>query len=265
MKITDCHAHIFPAKIAEKATLGIGKFYDVDMKYIGSSETLLEKGRAAGITQYWVHSVATTPHQIRAINEFIAEQCAIHPEFIGFGSLHPDAEDIEAEVENIISLGLKGVKLHPDFQLFNIDDEKALPMYECFAGRLPLIIHTGDNRYSWSHPARLARVLKMFPKLDCVAAHFGGYTVWDEAYDLLKDTQCVVDTSSTTGMMNDYEHLRRIADMWGTDRMLFGSDFPMWDHSEELERVAKLGLKGDALEDVMWRNAERFMAKYQKK
>lgn len=262
MKIIDCHAHIFPGKIAEKATLNVGAFYDVPMKYIGCCEALLSSGSAAGITGYWVHSVATTPSQIRSINDFIAQQCAIHPEFIGWGSLHPDAEDIEAEVEYLISLGLHGVKIHPDFQRFNIDDKKALTMYECIAGRLPLLVHTGDNRYSWSHPERLARVLDIFPDLDCVAAHFGGYTVWDEAYEALGNRRCWIDTSSTTGMMKDYDHLRALKDKWGTERMLFGSDFPMWDHAEELERIKRLGFSDSELEAVLWQNAEGFMAKY---
>ncbi len=262
MKIIDCHAHIFPDKIALKATSGIGVFYDVPMKYVGSCEALLESGRAAGVEKYWVHSVATTPAQIRAINTFIAEQCEIHPEFIGWGSLHPDAEDIEAEVEYLISLGLHGVKIHPDFQKFNIDDPKALPMYECIAGRLPILVHTGDYRYSWSDPRRMARVLDMFPDLDCIAAHFGGYSVWDEAYEALGSRRCWIDTSSTTGMMNDDDHLRRLVKKWGTERMFFGSDFPMWDHAEELERVKRLGFTDDQLEDVLWRNAERFMERF---
>ena len=262
MKIIDSHAHIFPDKIANKATVGIGDFYDIPMKYVGSCEALLESGRAIGVEKYWVHSVATTPSQIRSINSFIAEQCALHPEFIGLGALHPDAEDIEAEVENIIALGLHGVKLHPDFQHFNIDDPKALPMYECIAGRLPLLIHTGDARYTYSHPARLARVLDMFPRLDCVAAHFGGYTVWDEAYEALGSRRCWIDTCSTTGTMNDYEHLRELVKKWGTERMLFGTDFPMWDHAEELERIKRLGFTDAQLEDVLWNNAERFMARY---
>lgn len=261
MKIIDCHAHIFPEKIALKATAGIGSFYDVQMKYNGCCDALIKSGCAAGIEKYWVHSVATTPSQIRSINTFIAEQCALHPEFIGLGALHPDAEDIEAEVNNILSLGLRGVKLHPDFQHFNIDDPRALPMYECIAGRLPLLIHVGDSRYTYSHPTRLARVLDMFPELDCVAAHFGGYTVWEEGYEALGSRRCWIDTSSTTAMLNDYDHLRALASKWGTERMLFGTDFPMWDHAEELERVKRLGFTERQLEDVLYNNANALMSR----
>ncbi len=263
MFIVDAHAHIFPAKIALKATENVGAFYDVGMRHLGSPEKLLESGRAIGVDKYIVHSVATTPAQVRSINTFIAQQCAEHPEFIGFGALHPGVEDIEAEVENILALGLKGIKLHPDFQRFNIDDECALHMYRCAEGRLPILFHMGDYRYDWSHPDRLARVIDMFPKLDCIAAHFGGYTAWDAALETLLSRRCWVDTSSTMGMVNDYDYVRSLVEKWGTDRMLFATDFPMWDHAEELERFNKLGITGDALENVMGKNAMALLARYE--
>ncbi len=263
MTIVDAHAHIFPSKIAEKATVGIGNFYNIGMRYIGSPEHLLESGRAIGVSKYFVHSVATTPAQVRSINAFIAEQCSEHPEFIGFGTIHPGVEDIQAEIDNIVSLGLKGLKLHPDFQLFNIDDESAMPIYECIAGKLPLLIHMGDYRYDYSHPKRLAKVLDDFPALDCIAAHFGGYTVWDEALDYLLPRRCWADTSSTIGMNSDCDYVRGLVKKWGTERLLFGSDFPMWDHTEELERFSNLGITGAALEAVMGGNALALLARYE--
>lgn len=261
MNITDCHAHIFPHKIAEKATAGIGDFYGKPMCYTGTPEFLLESGRKAGITRYWVHSVATTPRQVSSINHFIAEQCALHPEFIGFGTLHPFSDDIGRDLDELIGLGLRGVKVHPDFQRFNIDDDRAVEMYELFAGKLPILVHLGDDRYDFSHPRRMARVLDMLPELDAVGAHLGGYRVWEEGYEALGDKRIFVDTSSTLGMMNDYDRARALIKRWGADRLIFGCDFPMWDHSEELERFGKLGIKGDALEKILWRNAEQVTGK----
>ena len=263
MTIVDAHAHIFPSKIAVKATDSVGAFYDVGMRYVGSPENLLESGRAIGVDKYFVHSVATTPAQVRSINTFIAEQCAEHPEFIGFGAMHPGVEDIQAEIDNIIALGLKGIKMHPDFQRFNIDDECAMPIYECAQGRLPILFHMGDYRYDWSHPARLAKILDSFPELDCIAAHFGGYTVWDEALGYLLPRRCWADTSSTLGMKNDSDYVRGLVKKWGTERLLFGTDFPMWDHAEELERFNALGITGDALEAVMGGNALALLARYE--
>lgn len=259
MRITDCHTHIYPEKIAEKASSGVGAFYDAPMKYVGNCGNLLDVGNNAGITNYWVYSVATSPSQVRSINRFIAEQCELHPEFVGFGTLHPDVENVEEEVENIIALGLHGVKFHPDFQKFLIDEDRAMPMYECIAGRLPIIMHTGDHRYPYSEPERMARVLRRFPELDCVCAHFGGWSLWERAYESLYDTQCMVDTSSTFGFLKDDEASIKLIERWGTDRLLFGSDYPMWNSADELAMIRSYITDEEKLEDVLWRNAERFL------
>ena len=89
-EIMDAHTHIFPSKIAEKATVNIGHFYDIPMAEQGSAEQLLASGAQIGTKRYLVCSTATTSHQVTSINDFIAEECGKHPEFFGFGTLHPD-------------------------------------------------------------------------------------------------------------------------------------------------------------------------------
>lgn len=165
--IIDAHAHIFPDKIAARAADGISQFYGMRVLFDGTVGSLLEINHRAGIDMALVQSVATVPEQVHNINSFIAEQVKLHPrEFVGFGALHPDFPGIEAETERIISLGLKGIKLHPDFQQFNIDDEHAFPIYEAAEGRLLILFHVGDNRYDFSSPKRLYNVMKRFPKRD---------------------------------------------------------------------------------------------------
>ena len=98
MEIIDAHAHIYPDKIAEKATATIGIFYDIKMKMpAGTSERLLENGKENGVSRFVVHSVATTAHQVRSINEFIKREVESHPEFIGFITLHQDLSEEEIE------------------------------------------------------------------------------------------------------------------------------------------------------------------------
>ncbi|MCL2486530.1 MAG: amidohydrolase family protein, partial [Oscillospiraceae bacterium] len=205
MKITDAHSHIYPDKIAARASECVGAFYAAAdmMRHTGSVDELLRSGGAAGVTRYWVYSVATSPAQVRPINSFIARECALHPEFVGFGAIHPDVEDMGGEIQNILDLGLKGVKIHPDFQRFYLDEDRVMGIYEALEGRLPLVTHTGDYRFDFSHPGRLAKVLARFPNLTVVAAHFGGWSVWDEAHEMLHKTNCLVDCSSTFGFLND--------------------------------------------------------------
>lgn len=155
-KIIDFHAHVFPEKIAEKATLNIGKFYDMQMHENGSVSLLLKHRERNGITHFVIQSVATAPAQVVSINDFISATVRERPDaFTGLGTIHPDFEDIEGEVERMIKLGMKGVKLHPDFQKFNIDDKKAMKIYETIEGRLPLLITWGTAAMTILIPAGL--------------------------------------------------------------------------------------------------------------
>ena len=241
-RIIDVHTHIFPEKIAAKAVASIGEFYNLPMTGTALASDLDREERAHGVERNLIFSTATTPHQAASINSFIHEQCVQYPAFIGFGTLHPEMEGPFAEIERICALGLRGVKFHPDFQNFNIDDERMIPVYRRIAEyHLPVLFHMGDLRYDHSHPERLARVLDKIPELRVIAAHFGGYSVWDEAVRLLAGSQAYYDTSSSL-MFLEPAHVRDLIDALGTDRMLFGTDFPMWKIGEELDRFFALGL-----------------------
>ena len=259
--IIDAHAHIFPDKIAEKAVAGIGSFYGelTMMNNSGSAETLIKTGEAAGVSKFLVQSVATVAAQVENINNFISDCVKKYPgKFIGFAAMHPDYENVEAEIERAISLGLKGVKLHPDFQEFQIDDERAMRIYEVMEGKLPLLIHMGDSRYNWSKPEMLAKVLERFPKLDVIGAHFGGWSEWDRAAEILGGKRLWVDTSSSLYAMTP-EHARELIDAYGVERVLFGTDFPMWTAESELKMFDKIPLNEKEREMILHENAERLL------
>ena len=258
--IIDAHAHIFPDKIAEKAVAGIGSFYSgLKMHLDGTAETLIKTGEAAGISKFVVQSVATVPAQVEGINNFIADCVKNYPDkFIGFAAMHPDHENIEAEIDRAISLGLKGVKLHPDFQKFPIDDKRAMKIYEIIEGRLPLLIHMGDSRYNWSHPEMLAKVLDAFPKLDVIGAHFGGWSEWDEAEKLLGGRRLWVDTSSSLYAMTP-ERAKELIDAYGAENVMFGTDYPMWTAEDELKMFDKIPLSDKEREMILHENAERLL------
>ena len=261
MAIIDAHAHIYPDKIAAKAVHAIGAFYGVKMYDGGTPEELLATMEHCPITHFLVHSVATSARSVLSINDFIAGQCAAHPEFIGFGTMHPDFEDKEAEVERAVSLGLHGFKLHPDTQQVNTDDPRLMQFYEILeAKHLPVCIHTGDYRHDFSHPRRLARVLDAFPELVVDAAHFGGWSIYDQGYDYLgKYERLFIDTSSSQPLMGN-RHTAELIRMWSTSRVMWGSDHPMWSPISELESIMELDFSQDEFEQILWRNAERFAA-----
>lgn len=258
MPIIDVHAHIYPDKVAARAVQSVGQFYSLQMEGDGTSTSLLKACQTAPITNFIVHSVAIKPETVESINDFIAGECCVHPEFIGFATMHQDFPDKAEEIERALGLGLKGVKIHPDSQRVNLDDPRLMELYEIIEGRLPIIIHTGDYRYDYSHPRRMKRVLRTFPNLVVDAAHFGGWSIYEIALDNLLEENCFMDASSAMAFLGD-RRTKELVHTYGVDRIMFGSDFPMWDPTEAFERFTSLGFSEDELEKLLWKNAERFL------
>jgi len=261
MEIINAHAHIYPEKIAAKATDTIGVFYDIKMEMpAGTAERLLEDSKKAGISRAVVHSVATTAHQVRSINEFIKREVDAHPEFIGFITLHQDLseEEIKREIEWAIANGFRGIKLHPDFQKFNIDDEIAEKFYRAASDKLPILLHIGDDRYEYSKPARLARMAKKYPRVTFIAAHFGGYRCWADApvYNGLDNVY--FDTCSSLPFISS-EEAKRLIEAFGADKFFFATDFPMWDAKTELERFNQIPLSDTEREMIFSTNIKRLL------
>ena len=261
MEIIDAHAHIYPTKIAKKATDAIGEFYDIQMEMpAGTSDKLIEDGTKAGISRYLVHSCATKAQQVRAINQFIKEEMDKHPQFIGFMTLHQDLTEEEVYDEVIWALdnGFKGVKLHPDFQKFYIDDEEVEKFYRAVGDKLPILLHMGDDRYEFSKPIRLAKMAKKYAKVNFIGAHFGGYRCWNEVDCYSGLDNVYFDTSSSLPFITS-EYAKELMDKMGYEKFFFGTDFPMWDATKELERFNKIKLTERQRENILCYNIKNLL------
>lgn len=255
------HTHIFPQKIAEKAVSSIGDFYSLPMDRKGFSEDLIDSGATIGVEKFLVCSTATTPLQVTAINSFVAGEVQRHPEFIGFGTMHPGYDNIGDEVDRIVDIGLVGIKLHPDFQKFAIDDKEAYPIYEAAEGRLPILFHTGDKRYSFSNPKRILKILKDFPNLTCICAHLGGYSEWDNVVALkgyLGNPNIYFDTSSSVRFIDPKTSVDIIR-AHGVEHVFWGTDYPMHDHTGELADFMKLELTDSERQMIFRDNAVKLI------
>jgi len=260
--IIDMHAQVYPPKIARKAVGAVGLYYNIPMRHSGTPEDLLANADAAGIDKMVIHSVATAPQQVRAVNAFVAQTAAACPERLtGFMTLHPDCEQIPQLAEEALQLGLKGLKLHPDFQHFDCDSPAAMRLYEVIEGRMPLLIHAGDYRTGYTKPARIARIKRTFPNLDIVAAHLGGWSEWGNGIRELADLGIYVDTSSSLYAIRP-GFARLIMDTFGMERVLFGTDYPMWDAKTELERLLEVPMTPEEREMLLHGNWERLMGPY---
>ena len=259
MQLIDFHTHVYPDAIAHKASQSVRDFYGIgDAYYDGTVSDLLQSMEATGTQRCVILPVGMKPETVRRVNEFAAEKMRRHPEFTSFSTVHAAMEHIEEEVEHIQELGLRGIKLHPDSQMFPADDARLFPMYDRIQGKLPVMIHMGDHRHHYSHPERLRRIADAFPRLQIIAAHFGGYSTYQMSCQLLKDTQCVLDISSSLMFMPEGDPEKYIR-TYGAERILYGSDFPFWDPAVELQRFLKLKLTDDEFEQIASKTALRIL------
>lgn len=271
-RILDAHCHIYPERVAAKAVDMTGAFYESPAAGTGVVQDLLTLGGRAGIDGYVVQSVASTPHHVSSINHFIAaEVAAANGRLTGLGAMHPDTEDKAAAMDEICALGLQGVKLHPDMQRFAIDDPRVYPLYQLCAERgLPILMHMGDPRYDFSHPDRLHRVLSDIPELVVVGAHMGGWDNWDYACERLAGHRNLyVDSSSSIAAAGkhhglvpevvylDRDRATRLIRAWGADRVIFGTDYPMWSPEADVEAFFDLDLADAERRAILWDNACR--------
>lgn len=258
MTVVDAHVHVYPEKIALRAAESVGDFYQYPMFKEGSIPAMLAAVEGSPITHHIIYSVATKPSNVESINDFIAAECKKHPNFVGFMAMHQDYPNPEDEIERAIGLRLRGMKLHPDTQKVNMDDDRLMRIYELIEGRMPLVMHCGDYRTDFSHPRRMKRILHEFPNLVVDAAHFGGWSVFDLAVEYLENENCFLDMSSSQKFLGR-RRTRELCEIYGADRILFGSDFPMWDPSEEFEMFKSLDFSKADFEKMTWHNAERFV------
>lgn len=260
-KVINAHCHIYPEKIASKAVMGIRNFYDLDMSLNGKIDGLINDGNKVGVVHYLIHSVATTPKQVKSINEFISDEVNKHPDlFTGFGTLHPDSDDIQRDFDYLIELGLKGVKLHPDFQQFALNEERAFKLGEVIdAGEVPVLIHCGDFRYNYSNPEQLIPFLDKFPDMTVIGAHFAGWSMWEDATSQLAGRKNLyVDLSSSLYALSP-ETAKELIHAYGADRVLWGTDYPMWESESEMEYFNKIDLTEKEKSMILYENAFKLL------
>lgn len=256
MYFIDFHTHVYPDAIAPKAADSIRRFYHLGDDYMdGRVETLLKYGTDAGVEKYVLLPVSLRPTNTRHINDFIIGEVAKQPRFFGYGTIHAGMQNLCEEVEYIMDHGLLGIKMHTDCQVFPIDDPRLFPVYDMAQDKLPILFHMGDHRYDYSHPARLRKVLDLFPKLRVIAAHFGGYTMYDVAAEELKGKDCFFDVSSSLMFMEEGVAERYI-NRHGAERFVYGSDYPMWNPVVEMERFQRLKLTDAQKEQIAHITAE---------
>ncbi len=258
-KIIDVHSHIYPDKIASKAAKNIGDFYEIPMDNDGTLKQMLEKADNFDVKKFVINSVATSWTQVEKINNFMIGFVS-DSRFAPLATLHPDMEKqhIIDEIQRITALGLNGLKLHPDCQAFQLNGKKARILFDALGEfKKPILVHTGDKRHDFSHPSFMVDIAKDYPHLNFIAAHFGGWSEWDQLMKYKGLNNVYFDTSSTLAFLD--KHIAKVSILSiGIEKFMFGTDYPMWDMADEVERVLNLELGEENNQAIFYKNANKF-------
>lgn len=267
-KIFDAHVHIYPEKVAEKAVRNFVRFFEYKVECTGTFDDMEERQKKSGVGGFLLLTVASNPANVSKINDYAAEKmknARSHGlEAFAFGGMHQDVPDSEKEKEldRCIEMGISGIKLHPDMQGIDLDDRSLYPMYEMLSAKgLPVTFHMGDEkpRKYYSHPYRLLRVMNDFPRLRVIAAHFGGYMMWDEAVSALAGKEGLMFDSSSSYIYMLPDRSKKVISKLGAENIMFGTDYPSLDVKDELARFFEIELTEKEREDILWNNAAGFL------
>lgn len=252
--IIDCHAHVFPDAVAQHAMDVMGGYEAVPIT-LPTVGGLLEHMTQSGVDRAVLCPVATKPKQVGSINHWLLGLG--EPRLIPFGAIHPGLADLEAELRRLEQAGVKGLKLQPFYQGFTLDDPRTLAFFELVGDRFLVLMHAGGEIFPLPEieptPQRLARLLQRFPKLRLIAAHAGGYELWDEVEEHLVAQRLLFDLSYTHQCIAPAQ-LRRIIDRHGYEKVLWGSDFPWKSQDEGLQGLRELHLPGNEEEAILGGN-----------
>lgn len=260
--VIDFHTHCFPDKIAERA---IGKLSYVSggLKYYsngtanGLKKTMADENVDAAV----VLNIATNEHQMQSVNDFAAS-INDNKHIFAFGSVFPTAKNVMDELERIKSLGLKGVKFHPEYQRFYVDDEMMKPIYKKISQLgLITVFHAGKD-YGFPAPfhcmpENMKNALRWFDS-PVIAAHWGGMNVAEDVVKNLCGSDIYFDSSFGYGQMSRASAIE-ILEKHGTDKMLFGTDSPWHTASIEKRLLNTLKLTDSESEAIYCGNAKRLL------
>ncbi len=259
--IADFHVHVFPDDVAPRAIGTLLTAYHVEAITDGTVAGLLAHMAASGVTHSVIQPVATKPSQVRSINDWAASHTARG--IVSFGAIHPEGEDPAAEVERLVSLGIPGIKIQGNWQNIFVDDRSMYPIYEAARDRLIILFHSGEELAPFdvmrATPQRIARVKEDFPRLTMVAAHMGGYRMWDEVDEFLLGKDVYLDTSACFPVDLPDERFLRMIRAHGAEKILFATDSPFGDALKDIPRLLSMGLRDDELEMIFWGNARRLL------
>lgn len=266
-KVIDFHTHIFPDRIAARTIAALEEKAGVEARSDGTLEGLEKSMKESGVDISVIMPVVTRPEQFQTVNNYAAqinEQCGEH--IISFGGIHPDTQNYKKELDYIKALGLKGIKIHPDYQGVMVDDMKYKHIID-YASRLDLIIVThagvdiGMPDPVHCPPLKSLKIIEELQPPRLILAHMGGWKQWDEVEEYLVGTNVYLDCAFCAAYMLP-EQFERIVRKHGADKILFATDSPWESGRNTINWIEKTALTEEDKERIYHQNASELLGEY---
>jgi len=260
--VFDFHVHLYPDHLAGKAVGNLAPRFGNPPAFDGTVGGMKANLAESGIRCALNLPVATKTSQVDSINAWAAANN--RGPIFSLATVHPHTPDIPGTLAAAKRAGFKGVKLHPEYQEFVLEDPCVTPVWEtCLELGLFVFLHAGGERVFsppyHSTPSSVASVLARYPGLTVVAAHLGGFRMWDESEEVLVGKDLYLDLSHTFFWM-PAEQIVRIVKNHGADKILFGSDAPWQTPAKVLEAFLLQPFTETEQRRILWDNAARLLS-----
>ncbi|MBP3325613.1 MAG: amidohydrolase family protein [Coprococcus sp.] len=276
--IVDTHTHTYPEKIAEKTLELLTGRAGTIAHTNGRTSDLKKSMTEAGVDVSIVLPVATSPKQYERINETAYQTNESYHEtgIWSFGGIHPANDNYKEILRDIKNKGLKGLKLHPDYQDAYMNDIRYKRIID-YASELDLavVVHAGldiglpDEIHCT--PDMIVEILEEVKPTKLILAHLGGWQMWDEVYEKICGRNVYLDTAFSYGQIDwiegvehkwklaTTEQFLRIIERHGADKILFATDSPWSSQKKGVEDIKNLPVSDEVKDKILGENAKRLL------
>lgn len=257
----DFHMHAYPDHLAKRVIGNLSERFNYHLSGDGTITDVCRVLNETGVDKGVILPIASRPEHQKHVNDFAAG--VMGRLLYAFGSLHPYAADIEDEMKRIMELGLRGVKFHPHYQGYDINDPKAVEAYMlCVKMDMPFLIHCGkDTGHPGKQNASYDKTIQIIPHIEGSKAILAHLAVNGE-YDLLDDRVLGRDVYMDTAMLQRFstEQISIIVKKHGANKLIFGSDYPFGFPGEQINILKNCEIDADELSLIMEKNAQVLLA-----
>jgi uncharacterized protein len=262
--IIDFHTHAFPDKLASKAIPALEKAGNIKAVLNGTISGLLHSMEQNRVEKSVICSIATNPDQFEPIFEWSAREQS--EKIIPFPSIHPLDNKIKERIQLIKSYGFKGIKLHPYYQDFFLDQENVYPIYEnAEKENLIIVIHCGFDiafpKIRRADPEKILNITNKFQNLKLMVTHLGGWQQWDEVETILTGKKIFMETSFALNYLAK-EKARTLLLNHPEDYLFFGTDSPWADQEASIQQLRDLELPSELEDKILYKNAKSLLGEH---